>query len=165
MKFIADDPRALQLPSRHHFALFRLGAAIRFRAVEPVASKRMLVAIDRHQSAFETYAVSFAVLLTSTACVALPLERFLPRLLAIVLALPLAAILLEVPVYISGLLSNNIRVNSAVLMGLVIAAAAYVATLHSWARFVAWIFLACVAANAIAALILRITGADERCAL
>lgn len=165
MKIIADDPRALRLPGRHHFALFRLGAAVRFRASRAPEPRRMLVAIDRHQSAFETYSVSLAVLLTATACVALPLERVLPRLVAILLALPLAAILLEVPVYVSGLLSNNLRVNSAVLMSVVAASAAYVATLHSWARFVAWIFLACVAANAVAAAVLLLTRADERCAL
>ena len=71
-----------------------------------------------------------------------------PLPLALVAALPLAALLLQVPLVSVGLLvpnRNNIRLNSILYILLLLGAAWYYAHSATWLRFVAWQSLALIA--------------------
>jgi len=85
--------------------------------------------------------------------------------IALLVSVPLAIALMEVPAIISALTIapaakaiargrvNRIRINASVLMTLFAAASAYFVTRPTWVRFVAWQFLAMLVVNAIAAVI------------
>jgi len=139
----------VNIPSRHHFALFRLGAYLRLRLTQtPAKQDDVAYVIDPDQSAFENYSIAA----WSVAMVACYLSDFVTPLLTPLLA----ALALHVPLCTIGLLrrnGNNIRLVSVITMLLLAFAAAMYATSTSWLRFVAWQFFAFVALNAIAAVI------------
>jgi peptidoglycan/xylan/chitin deacetylase (PgdA/CDA1 family) len=73
------------------------------------------------------------------------------------LALPAAVLALQIEIIIAGLSlgsGNNLRAQSMILMFLLIAASVYFATTATWVRFAAWQFLALIALNAIAGVII-----------
>ena len=157
MKLVRGRADARWLPSRHNFALFRLGAFLRLRRAKPEHSDAIMV-IDRHQSAFETWTVMSWLIATLACYLAVTLFANWHVAIALVTAVPLALALLEVPAIISALVfgpftQNGIRVNGIVVMLLFTAASAYFATRPTWIRFVAWQFLTLLALNAIAAVI------------
>jgi hypothetical protein len=151
-------------PSRHNFALFRLWAYLKLRRARPEHCDGTLV-IDRHQSAAETWVVMSWMTLTFACYLAATLFVDWHIAVALPVSLPLAVVLLEVPAIISALTiapvfrsvtrerTNGSRVNGVVIMLLFGAASAYFARHPSWIRFVAWQFLALLALNAIAAMI------------
>jgi hypothetical protein len=142
------------LPSRHHFALFRLYAFIRLLGARPERREGLILIVDRDQTAFEHHGVSLWVFLMSTCYVATTLFRALPLAAAFALALPVAGLLIEVPFLSSGLiLRQGARVNGIVFMLCLAGASLYVARQPTWARFVAWQFFAMVGLNAIAAVL------------
>jgi hypothetical protein len=118
------------MTARHQFALARL-AALTKRPVTP---------------AVEHYAVCIWFLATTTC--------FLAAFVPLILAFPLALIAVQIPIYVTGLLFNNRRVNSAFLMLCGTAAALYFASQPTWIRFAAYVFLGALALNAIAFVIL-----------
>lgn len=145
-----DDAR--WLPSRHRFALFRLGAFLRLRWAAPLPRPNVVYVATGIGDAVENYGVSAWVVLT-VAC-------FATQEVAWPLALPLTLLLLQAVLIASGLTAglfskndNHLRINAAVLMLVLIAAATYYARSVSWVRFAAWQFLALVALNAIAAVV------------
>jgi hypothetical protein len=173
---VYDRPAARLLPSRRRFALARLIAFARLRTSAPpqLEHDRLILAIDRDQTVSEMYgiAASMSVLTTCYVAAALPL----PRAAAIALAIPLGTMTVQVLVVLIGVLTglvtrveNRIGINSAVLMTILLLASSYVATMASPARYAAWLCLAVMLLNAIAAGILRllrdsVRAAEERCA-
>lgn len=142
------------LPSRYHFALFRLFAFLRLRVARPEPREGLFLIVDRHQTAAEQHGVSIWIVLTVTCYLAATLFARWPLPLALAVALPLAPLAIHVPMLSLGFLTaGNRRLNAMSLMLTFIIAAAYFAQHQSWARFAAWQFLAVVALNAIAAVI------------
>ena len=162
MRVVRDRADARWFPSRHNFALFRLAAYLCLRRARPEHHDGILI-IDRHQSAAETWLVMSWVTLTFACYLATTLFVDWHIALALPVSLPLAIVLLEVPAILSALTiaplfhsrdrATGFRVNGVVIMLLFSAASAYFARHPSWIRFVAWQFLALLALNAIAAMI------------
>lgn len=156
MKVVRGRGEARWLPSRFHFALFRLFAYLRLRSARPEVVDAAF-AIDRHQSAFENFAVGTWTLLSLAAYVAWMLMPRWPLPLVLVGAPVIAVMLMQPPIIIVGVLlirrQNNLRLNSVVLMSLLTAAAVYFARIEGWVRYAAWQFLGMLALNAVAAVI------------
>lgn len=157
---IVDCPEARWLPSRHRFALARLIALIALRREKrPVPlNQRLVVPIDRDQSSLENYAISFWLMTTLTSYL---LVLFRPALW--ILTPFLAAVLIQIPFYFSGLLvapvlraitgklsEKNHRLNTISLFATFALVSAWFAWTLTWARFVAYFFFAVLAANALA---------------
>jgi hypothetical protein len=177
MNVVVNRPEARWLPSRHRFALAQLIAFARLRRGEQQASSEpdhLILSIDRDQSAAEVYAVAVWVFVTTVAYLAAILPMSLP--LAIVAAIPLASIVLHLPIVLGGPIlrlilgeNDHIKIVSFGTMFLLTVWSFYVARVDSWARFVAWFFFAVLACNAIAAVILWLFRAvvraeESRCA-
>jgi len=149
MEIIEDNPAALWLPSRHRFALSRLIAfAIHGRVHPAMNVDHLLLAIDRDQSAIETYAMSIWVLVVSVCYVAAVLP--LSPAVSIALAIPIAWFLLQLPIPFGA--------NSAVLLLIQFCAAAYFATVQGPVHLAAWFSLTIFIANAAASVIDRLCG-------
>jgi len=175
LNIVADRPEARWLPSRHRFALARLIGYLRLRQSKPAAndSEHLILSIDRDQTAAEMNLVALWVFVTTACYIAAALPLTLA--LAIVLAIPLAAIAIHLPIVIGGPLlrlfigdGNHIKIISVTTMSLLLIASSYVATTASWARFVAWLFLAILLINCLAAATLwllrnAVQEAEERC--
>jgi hypothetical protein len=139
----------VNIPSRHHFALFRLGAYLRLRLTQtPLERDDVALMIDPDQSAFENYSIA----IWTTVMIACYFSDFVWPFAAPLLA----AVAVQIPVCTLGILrknKNNIRLVSIITMSLLAFGAAMYATSDSWLRFVAWQFFAFVALNALAAVI------------
>lgn len=153
--------------ARHRFALFRLAALL--RGPKPVPPN-VLLSMHRDQNAIDHYAASLWIVLTLTCYVAATLFASWPVAAALLLSFPIAAAGLQLLIALVGVLTarapHRQRINSIVLMALLIALAAYFTRGTSWVRFVAWFFLGVVALNALAAAIVfllrgRIGGAPS----
>lgn len=147
MRLVRDREDARWLPSRFQFALFRLAAFLRLRATPPQPRSGIILMIDRHQSAFENYAVSIWMVVTIAAYFAFELPQLWP------LALLFALMTLQVVVVVSGLIMRSIRANSIAMMLLFLLASAHYARANTWVRFAGWQVLALAALNAFAAVI------------
>jgi hypothetical protein len=177
MNVVVNRPEARWLPSRHRFALAQLIAFVRLRRSEhPIANAadHLILPIDRDQSAAEAYTVAIWVFVTVAAYLAAILPMSLP--LAIIAAIPLASIVLHLPIVLGGpilrlILGDNdhVKIVSVGTMSLLIVWSFCIARGDSWARFVAWFFFAVLACNAIAAVILwllrgAVRAEESRCA-
>lgn len=156
MRIVRGRADARWLPSRFNFALFRLYAFVRMKTAKPEPADVSLV-IDRNQNPIESAVLSVWTTATIACYAAGTLFASWPLPLALLAGIPVAITCLEIPIVVVGLAlrnrENNIPLNSAVLMVLLIAAAAYFARAQTWVRFAAWQFLAAVALNAVAAAI------------
>jgi hypothetical protein len=175
MNVVIDRPEARWLPSRHHFALARLIALARLGNARPEVKQHehLILSIDRDQTAAEMYCVAAWIIATTACYIGVALPFVLP--LSIVLAIPLAAMAIHLPIVIGGPLlrlligdGNHIKIVSMTTMSLLLIASAYVATTTTWARFVAWLFLAILIINSAAAAVLwlmrnAVQAAEERC--
>jgi hypothetical protein len=100
----------------------------------------------------------------------------MPLPLAIIVAIPLASIVIHIPIVGGGIAlrlllgdKDHVKIVSVGAMGMLIVWSFFVARGASWARFVAWFFFAVVAGNAIAAVILwllrgAVRAEESRCA-
>lgn len=172
---VVDRPMARWLPSRHRFALARLVAYVRLRFDQPAATQpeHLILPIDRDQTVAEMYGIAVWVFATTTCYVAASLPFRLPW--SIILAIPLAAIAIHVPIVAGGpvvrLLTgdgNHTGIVSVITMGLLLIASSYAVTTASWARFVAWFFFAILIINGAAAVVLwllrgAVQAGEERC--
>jgi len=152
VRIVRDREDARWLPSRFHFALFRLAAFVRMMFTRPQQRRGIIIAIDREQSTIEHYTTS--IWFTATiAC-------FFAYLMPLAIAIPVATIAIQFPIFMVG---RGKKVNTAALMSLATIAAAYLATKQTWIRFAAWQFLGILALNAIAEFImLTLRGAVRR---
>ena len=176
MNILVDRPEARWLPSRHRFAITRLIAYLRLRRVPPTIKRpdHLVLSIDRDQTGAEMNCIAAWVFATTACYGAAVLPLALP--LSIILAIPLAAIAIHVPIVAGGLLlrrlkgdGNHTRSISGVTMALLLTTSAYIATTPSWARFVAWFFFAIVILNCAAAITLQLLHsvvqiAEDQCA-
>lgn len=159
MRIVHDREDARWLPSRFHFALFRLFAFVRMMFTRPQERRGIIIAIDREQSTIEHYTISLWYF-ASVSCL---LSAIVPLGVAIVLS----TFLVQVPLFLIGL---GQRVNSWILMSSATIGAAYLATTHTWIRFAAWQFLAIVVLNTVAELIMlalrdAVKRMEARCGL
>jgi hypothetical protein len=177
MNVIADRPDARWLPSRHHFAIARLIAFVRLMRVEGRGTEErehIILPINSDQSAAEVYAVAVWVYLTTASYFVAVLPLSLP--LAVFAAIPLAFIAIQIPIVVGGPLlrlllgdESHVRTIFAVTMGMLLIWSFYIVRMATWAGLVAWLFFAVLAANGIAAVILRmlrrrVEAAEKRCA-
>lgn len=152
MTLVRRAEEARWLPSRHHFALFRLAAFLRLSLHrERTMRNDLALMIDRDQSTAENYLVSSWITLTLTCYFTAGHVAWLP------LSFVLAVVALQVPTIVLGLIvwnRNNLGLNSKIYMLLLITASAWLTQSPTWVRFAAWQFLAITVLNAIAAVIL-----------
>ena len=164
MKTVRGRADALWLPSRFRYAIFRLIAFGVVRRNRPREAGGLVLVIDRDQSASEYYLISVWLLLTVSCYVGAGLSRVTNGVLAALAAIPIASLLIEAPIYLSGAAmpalraagirqERSLRVASMMLYGLLILTAAYFALTESWVRYVAISFLVIVAANGVAAVV------------
>ena len=166
MKVVRGRGEARWLPSRRRFALFRLWAFLRLRNAAPEPRPGVMLMIDPDQSAVECYGVSTWFWLTTSAYVAFELSKIMPAPLAIIAALPIGNMAVQIPIYAMGALvlpaiqtlsrsrlTAPAGINSTFLVALCVVVASYYALHGAWIRFVAWQFLAVLALNTIAAAI------------
>jgi len=173
---VRDRPEARWLPSRHHFALARLIAYAKLRGARESTKKteHLVLAIDRDQTAAEMNGAAIWVFITTVCYIAAALPLIWPA--AIVVAIPIAAIALQLPTVVIGPIvrmligdGDHIKIISVIAMSLLVIASSYFAVSSSWARYVAWFFFAVLVINGTAAIVVwllrgGIRAAEERCA-
>jgi hypothetical protein len=159
VRLVRGRADARWFPSRHNAALFRLFAYFRLRRAQP-EHRDVILIIDRHQSAAETWIVMSWVTLTFACYLAATLFVDWPVALALLVSMPLSIAAIEIPAIASALTiaplagrADSIRVNSCVVMLLLVAASVYFSIRPTWTRLVAWQFLAMLGLNAIASVI------------
>lgn len=176
MNVVTDRPEARWLPSRHRFALARLIAYAKLRVANDgeTSAEHLILPIDRDQTAAEMNGVAMWVFVTTVCYIAAALPLIWPA--AIIIAIPISAIVLQLPTVIIGPIvrmligdGDHIKIISVIAMALLVIASSYVAASASWARYVAWFFFAVLVINGAAAVavgLLRgeIRAAEERCA-
>lgn len=163
---VRDQPGARWLPSRFHTASFRLIALIAstVRRREP-EHRGIVLVIDRHQNAFENHAMALLVVVLSASFAGMHMAQALRPAVAAILALPVAAILLQVIIVGSGLVfapiarlfGRSIRHGGpAAYITFVMLSVYSIYYMRSplWIRYVARAFIAAVAVNAGAAVIM-----------
>ena len=189
---VVRDHRAKWLPSRHRYALSKLIAFVMFRAArhpanlersgdvenpQPAAGAapaspgmidHYVFSIDPNQSSLEAFTVAALVFITSAVdlAVLLPLRAWI----AIPIAIFATPWLLQIPLYVAGLLFHNERVTSIVILTLVAMASSFVASMPTPARFVAWLYLAVLTLNALAWFVAqplrkRMDALEQECAV
>lgn len=157
MRMIRGRSNLRWLPSRFNFALFRLLAAVRLLRSKPEPANVILV-VDRHQSAIEYMSVAAWVVGTLTCFLAVTLFAALPLAPALLLALPVSALALELPTHLFALVlsaagrdRDRLGAQSAMLMFLMFSFALWMASRPTWIRWVALQFLLLVVLNGVAA--------------
>lgn len=176
MNVVTGRPEARWLPSRHRFALARLIAYAKLRGARVVTNDadHLILAIDRDQTAAEMNGIAVWISATTVCYLAAMLPLVWPA--AIVVAIPIAAIVLNFPIVVIGPIvrillgdGDHVRLISAITMSLFVIASACVAASSSWSRYVAWFFFAVLIVNAAAAAAVwflrgEIRAAEQRCA-
>jgi len=168
MNIVRGRADAHWLPARYNFAIFRLYGLVRMRFAKATPADVAMV-VDRHQSAIENFTVGAWTTLTLAAFVVSVLVRTWALPFALVAAIPIALVLMHVPILTFGAVfmrrGNNLRMNSIVLILTMSGASLHFAGSTSWVRFAAWQFLAVLAINGIAAVVaLVLQGPIERTA-
>lgn len=162
MKVVRERAEARWLPSRHRFAIFRLAAyAVYLATRQRTSQPGLALGIDRDQSAAENYTVAAWIMGSATCFLFALLDRVLVTTAAAILAPVAAAMALQVFVVAPGFLKigrerDNTAINSFITMLTMSVTALYLTQDDRWVRAIAWSFLVCLAANAVAWLITRI---------
>ncbi|HSP14456.1 MAG TPA: hypothetical protein VLV78_06875 [Thermoanaerobaculia bacterium] len=163
MRIVRDRRDARWLPSRFHFALFRLYAYFRLRAAKPEPAPGLILSVDRHQSAAEHFLVAICIVFVATTYFAALFETSMPTPLAYIVAVPASVVAFQGVIVGVGVLlvaaqrifrisdTAVTRIASAILMGLMIGVGVIVAAGDASGRYIAWGFLILVAMNAAAA--------------
>lgn len=165
MKLLYGNRALRWLPSRHHFALFRLAAYVRLRSGRFDDPPERIWAIDRHQSTYETYAAGLWIIAT-LACFYTALMPRVVLPVAFVIGLALGNLTTQALTLVAGAVvpiirlairrpgENNLHANSVAVMLMLAGIASWFAMHRSWVRFAAWQFLGLIALNALAWVIL-----------
>jgi hypothetical protein len=176
MNVVTDRPEARWLPSRHRFALSRLIAYWKLRGARGVANdvEHLILPIDRDQTAAEMNCIAIWVFVTTVCYVAATLPLIWP--VAIIVAIPIAAIVIHFPIVVIGPIvriligdGDHIKIISVITMSLLVIASSYFAVSSLWPRYLAWFFFAVLIVNGAAAIVVRllragIRAAEQRCA-
>ena len=169
MNAVRDCPEAKWFPSRHRFALARMFAFVRSQfPVRPRADvDHILISMHPDHSAIEQYAIAiwFFVTLTGYIAAVLPLRWMVSAPLIAALAVQIVTGSISA---MGSVRANHLRRNSMTLFGLMIIASAWFAMQPGLVRYVAWFFLAVVAFNAIAWLVMialrnSVRELEQRC--
>lgn len=153
MKLIRGRADARWLPSRHRFALFRLYAFFRLMGAKPEPREGLVLVVDRDQTAFEHHGASIWIVLTIACYFAATLFDGWPLPAGIAAGVVAAALAIELPIWIGGLVFGHARGVAVLTMVPLIAASIHFARQTSWVRFAAWQFLGLLAINALASAI------------
>ncbi len=163
MNAVRDNPAAGRLPSRCHFAIARLIALFPpdKPASMPDGVERLVLPIDRDQTAVEMYAASIWIYVTAAWYIAAVLP--LPAAWAIAVAVAFTGILIQLPLYLIGAvlvplwnlvthskIENNQKLNSVAFMTLMAIASSFFGASHTSARYPAWFFFAVLVFNSVA---------------
>lgn len=169
MRAVRDRADAAWLPSRFHFALFRLLAFLILGASRSREHRGLVLILDRYQNAIETYAVSVWIVITAACYTGFLLAAVTHPIVAAVVAIPLAVLVIELLLAViagvatlAGFTENNIQMNSVVFMAVMIAISGWLATKDEWIRFVAGAFLVLTFLNGVAAVAVRLLDARFR---
>ena len=158
MIVVRDREEARWLPSRSRYALFRLYSLLRLRAATPVRRPGLIFAIDRNQNQAEYYLGSIWICTTVTIYVAALLGLFLVAPVAIVIAIAIAHVLIELPMYLLGIFvtpsMTSEKIQSIWLFVWLTVLSSYIATLQSPARWAAYFYFVVLASNALAAVVM-----------
>jgi hypothetical protein len=174
MRIVRDRPEARWLPSRFTFAVFRLMALLRMLGAKRQEPRKLILAIDAGQSAFENYLVSTWVSLTVACYMAAWLRHFIPLVFGFLAGVVLSGWLLQLPLFVIGIWlprsRNNQRVISIATFVILVGISAYMATLDGRVHFVAALFLGIMALNAMAAVAMfflrgRVKVMEKACGL
>ncbi|MGN6186609.1 MAG: hypothetical protein ACTHQM_23475 [Thermoanaerobaculia bacterium] len=171
MKLLQGHAEMRHMPSRHHFALFRLVAYLRLRNVKIIGEADRVLSINRDQSATELFGTGWWIVITVACYFASMMTIALPLALVISIVLSwctVQALTVGTGLFIAPLVRfvtrkqghNNIHLNSIAIMTLLFVAALYFGTQRTWVRFAAWQFLALIALNACAALVVFFLGGE-----
>jgi hypothetical protein len=163
LTIVRDRRDARWLPSRFHFALFRLYAYMRLRAAKPEPARGLILSVDRHQSASENFLSTICIVLVAGSYFGAWFETSMVTPVAYAAGLLAAVIAIQALIAVAGAIIVAIQKpdgagTAATLMPIVIMAAmiaggAAVATGDSSARYIARGFLLLVAMNAAAAVV------------
>lgn len=172
------------LPSRSRHAVFRLVAYMRLRRMgaEPrVRDDTRVLALDRDQNTAEQYTIALLTSLTAASFLAAMLSKRLILPVAIIVSVPLAVLLLNAAVVATGLAmtallgalglprdTSRITPNSWIFFTVLFLSSSYFATVTTWVRYPAWLFLLVLAVNGAASIALfllraRVRAAEARC--
>ncbi len=162
MNTVKDRAEARWLPARFRYAIFRLFAYGMIRRSKPRQSSGLILVIDRDQSALECYVISAWLLVTVSCYVGAVLSHVTSDTIAALAALPVASMVIELPMYLAGIAmpalraagvrqQHSLRVASMILFGLLTIAASYLVLEESWVRYVALSFFAILTVNGAAA--------------
>lgn len=165
MKLVHSRAEARWLPSRHHFAIFRLAAFLRLWHARP-RTGRILLAVEHHQSTAEVLITGFWYFGTAACFIASWLPK-MPAPVAIALSFVIAIVVFQ-PIFISfGLtiapllrklarshVEDNSDLNGTFCILLLAAIAATFLDDRSWLHYVAWQMFIVLAANASAAAVM-----------
>ena len=146
MRIVRDRADARWLPSRFHFALFRLFAYTRLRSSRPQPQPGLMLAIDRYQSAAENHIMSIVMTVVVASFFGSPWgipAAIIALQLAIVLARPIMRTFRSAD-------ADTTRGGGAIIMTATIALAVWFAR----TMLVPRVFLALVILNGVAAAIL-----------
>jgi hypothetical protein len=164
MNFARGHFEARWLPSRYDAAIFRLVAFARLssalrRGLTP-ESDQVILFVDRNQSVAETYLTATWMTLTFAAFTTFVLSSSMSVWLALATAVPATLVLIEVPLYVSGLVLrpiwnritgrrnvNGMHFTASVYLLLMLGLSLHFTRSEEWVRFVAWQFLGVVALN------------------
>lgn len=144
MRIVRDRADARWLPSRFNFALFRLFAYLRLRASRPQPRPGLMLAVERHQSAAENNIVCIVMIVV--------VASFFDSLWGI----PAAILIFQIAIVAAAGIMRIFRSGDTthgggmIIMGITIVLAVW------FARFdlVSRVFLALVALNAVAAVLM-----------
>ena len=175
MRIVRNRAEARDLPSRHHFAIFRLAAFLRLLRARPADGRtpqrderieEVILAVEEYQSTSEVVIVGTWFFATSACYLATLLDGW-PLILALPVAFAAAVVLFQVVFISFGLTiapllrklagsesENNAGINATFCLLVVGVASAWFLRDASWLRVVAWVFFLCIAMNASAAFVL-----------
>lgn len=174
MRFIRGRAEGRWLPARHHFAVFRLIAFLRLRRARHENDDVML-AVERHQSTFESLLVGFWIFGTAACYIAASLTSgwwIVPALIvSFLLALmlmqlifvPTAALLMSILRRVQNTdARDSVDLHSAFHITLLTLVSFRYAFHSGWTRYVAWQFLFCLVVNACAAIAMFLLRHEAR---
>lgn len=160
MKLIRNRAEARWLPGRFNLAMFRLLAFFLCRTAEREMRPGLVLAIDRHQSAVENYTVALWLVVSSSIYAFALLRRVLVTWAAVVLALPVALLVIQALTQLVLMAPrrwnrSHLRLNTFILMTVMIVLSMTIATTAHWSSVVGWVGVVLAALNALAAVVVR----------
>ena len=167
MRMVRDRADARWLPSRFRFALFRVAALLMMSRSTSREQRGLVLVIDRDQTAAEQYLLSAGAVVTGTCFMAAALQRVIGTTGSVVLCLPLTLAMYSALLVGAGLVIQPLvtmagaplllarRLNGFTHMAVLLGTALFFASQpSSWVRPISMIFLAVVASNAVASVVM-----------